>query len=117
MAAGQRSASATKPTQHLINLGPMIEPTRDVASYWVQQDNNALPLPPHRTAGDYECESREVDSATTSLMTLRFLILQGQNPCPTTSSIPHFLKLDKKIQPLSIFYSPSSMPLRGFLDI
>lgn len=117
MAEGQRSASATKPTQHLINLGHMTEPTRDAASYLAQWDNSALPLRPHRTARDCECEDREGDSSATWSVTLRFLILQGQKPCPTTSSIPYFLKLDKRTRSLSIFYSPYSMPLHGFLDI
>lgn len=34
----------------------MSEPTRDAASYLAQWDNNALPLPPHRTTEDHEYE-------------------------------------------------------------
>lgn len=56
MAESQRSraASATKPTWHLINLGHMSEQTRDAASFLAQWDNNALPLPPHRTAEEHK---------------------------------------------------------------
>lgn len=48
------NASATKATQHLINLGHTSEPARDAASLSSQWDNNTLPLHPHRTPRDHK---------------------------------------------------------------
>lgn len=85
------AASATKPTQHLINPDHMSEPARDAASSLAQWDNNALPWLSHRIAraperkGIVKAEKRTL--AVMWLMTLRFPTIQGQNVWPVTASI------------------------------
>lgn len=79
-----------KPTQHFINLGHVSQPARGAASSSAQSDGNTLPLLPHRTARDRECEGMtragKMPSTATRLVTLGTLIRQGQNLGPVTSS-------------------------------